>query len=258
MPRSVVITGASSGLGEALALRYAREGARLGLIGRNAERLKDVAARARAEGAGTIEIAALDVRARVELADWIEAFDRDFAIDLLIANAGVVGGTTMTGVIESVTGSQAIFSVNVLGTLNTIHAVLPHMIGRRSGQIAVISSLAGFIRIPDLPSYSASKAAIMSYALSLRDALRPHGVKVNVVCPGYVDTPMARQLRGAKMFMVTPEAAAASIERGLARDKRLIAFPFPLASVTRFAAFLPAALVRAFAPAFRVNAREND
>jgi short-subunit dehydrogenase len=258
MPRTVVITGASSGLGEALVLRYARGGARLGLIGRNYSRLQDVAARARAAGAAQIEIAVLDVRARVELSDWIAGFERDRPIDLLIANAGVVGGTTMAGTVESVEDSQAIFSVNVIGTLNTIHAVLPHMMRRRSGQIAVVSSLAGFIRIPDLPSYSASKAAIMSYALSLRDALRPHGVRVNVVCPGYVDTPMARQLRGAKAFMVTPEVAATAIECGLTRDQRLIAFPFLLATITRIATILPAAAVRAFAPTFRVSAREND
>ena len=258
MPRTVVITGASSGLGEALALRYAGGGARLGLIGRNGSRLDDVAARARAAGASQIEVATIDVRAKVELAAWIEAFDRYAPIDLMIANAGVVGGTTMAGMVESVEDSQAIFSVNVLGALNTIHAVLPHMMGRQSGQIAVMSSLAGFIRIPDLPSYSASKAAIMSYALSLRDALRAHGVRVNVVCPGYVDTPMARQLRGTKAFMVTPSTAAQAIERGLARDKRLIAFPFLLASMTRTATILPAALVRTFAPKFRVSTREAD
>jgi len=258
MLRTVVITGASSGLGEALALRFAGEGARLGLIGRNASRLRDAAGRARSAGASQIEIGAIDVRARIELADWVEAFDRGAGIDLLIANAGVVGGTTMAGETESVEASQAIFSINVLGTLNTIHAVLPHMMRRKSGQIAVVSSLAGFVRLPDLPSYSASKAAMISYALSLRDALQPHGVSVNVVCPGYIDTPMGRQLRGAKAFMVTPEAAAKATVRGLARDQRVIAFPFLLASVTRIATFFPAAVVRAFAPSFRVSAREND
>jgi short-subunit dehydrogenase len=164
----------------------------------------------------------------------------------------------MAGKVETVADSEAIFSINVLGTLNTIHAVLPHMMRRGSGQIAVVSSLAGFIRLPDLPSYSASKAAMISYALGLREAVGPHGVRVNVVCPGYIDTPMGRQLRGGKAFIVTAAAAAAAIERGLMRDKRVIAFPFPLASLTRFAALLPSALVRAFAPSFRVARREND
>jgi short-subunit dehydrogenase len=257
-PRSVVITGASSGLGEVLALRYAARGARLGLIGRNAARLEAVAERARQTGAAVAETAALDVRDRTALAAWIAAFDDLGPVDLLIANAGVVGGTGLAGEIERAEDSERIFAINVGGTVNTIHAILPRMVARRAGQIAVVSSLAGFVRLPDLPSYSASKAAIMSYALNLRDTLGPLGVSVNVVCPGYVDTPMARQLMGTRMFEVTPAYAAAAIERGLARNRRIVAFPFALAAVTRIASVLPGSWVRTFAPSFRVAGREND
>lgn len=257
-PRSVVITGASSGLGEALALRYAARGARLGLIGRNAARLEAVAECARQTGAAAVETAALDVRDRTRLAAWIGVFDDRGPIDLLIANAGVVGGTGMAGEIERADDSEHIFAINVGGTVNTVHAVLPRMVERRAGQVAIVSSLAGFVRLPDLPSYSASKAAIMSYALNLRDAVGPLGVRINVVCPGYIDTPMARQLRGTKLFEVTPAYAASAIERGLARDRRIVAFPYALAAVTRIASVLPGSLVRAFAPSFRVARREND
>jgi short-subunit dehydrogenase len=257
MSRTVLITGASSGLGEALALRYAGEGARLALIGRNAARLESVAARCRAAGAPLVETAKIDVRADSELGRWVEAFDHKHPVDLLIAGAAIVGGGVDSG-IEAAQASRDVFAINVVGLANTVHAVLPGMLARRSGQIAVISSLAGFVTLPDVPSYSASKTAATRYGLALRDALRNRGVRVSVACPGYIDTPMGRQLNGRKMFVVTPVAAAAAIATGLARDKAIIAFPFVLAWITRVSALLPAWLVRFGAPSFRVTAREND
>jgi short-subunit dehydrogenase len=250
-----VITGASSGIGEALALYYAERGARLGLIGRNQPRLQDVAARCRAAGASEVEFGVIDVRARAELHAWIANFDGKSRIDLLIAGAGIVGGVASPGTPESAEVSRDIFATNVLGAVNAIDAVLPGMLRRGSGQIAVVSSLAGFVSLPDLPSYSASKTAILKYALSLRDVLGGRGIRVNVACPGFVDTPMAGQLAGYKPFLVAAPAAAEAIARGLARDQRIIAFPFPLAWLTRLAVFLPGWLVRFGAPSFRVTAR---
>jgi short-subunit dehydrogenase len=253
MSESVVITGASSGIGEALAVHYAQRGARLGLIGRNDVRLQDVAALCRAAGATKVETGVIDVRSHRELQGWVADFDIRFPIDLLIASAGIVGGVPSPGTYESPDVSRDIFAINVLGTINAVHAALPGMLRRGSGQIAVISSLAGFVSLPDLPSYSAAKNAIMKFALSLRDALSARGIRVNVACPGFVDTPMAAQLRGNKAFLVTPQVAAEAIAHGLAQDQRIIAFPFLLASLTRLAAFLPAWLVRLGAPSFRVT-----
>jgi short-subunit dehydrogenase len=253
---TIVITGASSGIGEALAVYYAKCGARLGLIGRNPARLQDVAARCRAAGASDIELGVIDVCARAELHAWVANFDAKYPIDLLIAGAGIVGGAASPGGYESAEVSRDILATNVLGTVNAIHAVLPGMLRRGCGQIAVISSLAGFVSLPDLPSYSASKSAIMKYALSLRDALRGRGIRVNVACPGFVDTPMAGQLGGYKPFLIAPRAAAGAIARGLARDQRIIAFPFLLAWLTRLAVFLPGWLVRFGVPSFRVAARQ--
>jgi short-subunit dehydrogenase len=257
MPRTVLITGASSGLGEALALADAAQGARLGLIGRNQVRLADVAQRCRAAGAAEVETASIDVRADAELSAWIDAFDRRGPVDLLIASAAVVGGAA-PGELESADTSRDVFAINVIGLINTVQAALPAMLVRRSGQIAIVSSLAGFAALPDLPSYSASKTAVIRYGLALRDALQRRGVRVSVVCPGYIDTPMGRQLNGRKMFVVSPEAAAAAVMHGLARDKRLIAFPFVLASIARLSALLPDWMMRLGAPSFRVTGREND
>jgi short-subunit dehydrogenase len=257
MSRTVVITGASSGLGEALALRFAAEGARLGLIGRNETRLRDVAARCRASGASEVETASIDVRDAERLSAWIAAFDARYPVDLLIASAAIVGGAPQ-GQTETAETSREVFAVNVLGLVNAVYAVLPGMIQRGSGQIAVISSLAGFVTLPDLPSYSASKATVIKYGLALRDMLRPRGIKVSVACPGYIDTPMGRQLNGRKLFVLTAEGAADTIARGLTHDRRIIAFPFLLAWITRISAVMPAWLVRAAVPSFRVTARDND
>jgi short-subunit dehydrogenase len=258
MSRTVLISGASSGLGAALALRYAAAGARLGLIGRNRDRLEDVARRCRTAGAPEVETAAIDVRADAALAAWIAEFDRRLPIDLTIASAAIVGGAHAAGEPENAETAREVFAINVRGLINTVHAVLPGMLARRAGQVAVVSSLAGFVALPDLPSYSASKAAGIRYGLGLRDALRPRGIGVSVACPGYIDTPMGRQLNGRKMFVVTADAAADAIVRGLARDRRIIAFPFVLAWVTRLSALLPAWMVRLGAPSFRIAAREND
>lgn len=258
MSQTVLVTGASSGIGEALALSYAKEGATLGLIGRDQARLQAVAERCRRAGAREVQIGAIDVRAHKELSAWVSDFDRRFPIGVTIVSAGIAGGAALAGDFEAESASREIFEINVLGVVNTVHAVLPGMLQRGFGQIAVISSLAGLVRLPDLPSYSASKAAILNYGLSLRDALNHRGVRVSVVCPGYVDTAMGRQLHGYKAFVVAPDKAARAIRRGLARNRRLVAFPFLLAAATRLSAFLPAWMIRRVTPAFRVSRRELD
>ena len=128
---------------------------------------------------------------------------------------------------------------NVLGVLNTVQPLLPRMMVRGRGQVAIISSLAGFIPLRDAPSYCASKSAVLAYGLSLRDLLRAHGIGVSVVCPGYVTTPMSQREIGDKPFEVSPEQAVEIIVRGLQRDKALIVFPFWLALATRIGALLP-------------------
>lgn len=239
--RSVVITGASSGIGHALALRYAQPGTHLGLLGRDRERLRRVADECRGRGA-TVDFEAIDVRSRGAMAAWLGAHDRRFPIDLLVANAGVMDGTPVDGEIESADAGYAIVETNVLGILNTVQPIIPRMMARKRGQIALLSSLAGLIPVRDSPSYCGSKYAVLGYGLSLRDLLGAHGIHVNVICPGYVATPMSRQEIGGKPFEMSAERAAALIARKLARNKAVIAFPFWLALGTRIGAVLPDAL----------------
>ena len=177
--------------------------------------------------------AAIDICARERLNAWLTTFDTLSPIDLLIVNAGIMGGAAPNDAIERPDSSRAIIETNVIGALNTIHPILPRMIARGSGQIAILSSIAGFIPLPDAPTYAASKAALLSYGLGLRGALYDKGIKVNVICPGYVSTPMFAQEHGWKPFEMTPERAAALIWRGLERDKSIITFPRFFSLVTR-------------------------
>jgi short-subunit dehydrogenase len=240
----IVITGATSGIGAALAREYAREGARLALTGRNPERLEGIAAECRALGAREVRTAALDVRDRRTIEDWLGACAAVEAPDLVIANAGLMTGTKAGAALEPADAAYRVAETNVLGVLNTLQPVLPGMVARGKGQIAIIASIAGFTPVADAPVYAASKAAMLSYGLSLRAALRRHGVRVSVVCPGYVATPMTAQIDGEKPFLMSAEEAARRIRRGLARDRAVISFPFLIAWLTRLGGVLPDGLRR--------------
>jgi short-subunit dehydrogenase len=238
MARTIVITGASSGIGKALALHYARERGALALLGRDEERLQAVAEECRKLGAG-VRTALLDVRDRPGMARWLDELDRANQVDLVIANAGLMAGTPPSGEIEPADAGHAVIDTNVLGVLNTVQPLLSPMMARRRGQIAIIGSIAGFIPLPDCPSYSASKSAVLAYGLSLRALVGPHGIGVSVVCPGYVSTPMMSRESGRKPFVMPPERAAELIAAGLVRNRAVIAFPFFYALATRLHGLLP-------------------
>lgn len=226
-PESILITGASSGIGEALALHYAAPGIFLALSARNEERLEQVAAACRAKGALT-EVAILDVSDRENMRDWIDDMDETHPLDLVIANAGISGGTggVMSG--EPVDQARRIFDVNIMGVVNTIEPVLPRMIERKRGQIALISSLAGFRGFPSAPAYSASKGMVRFYGEALRGSLKGTGVRVNVVMPGFVKSRMTAANNFKMPFLMDADRAAGIIATGLARDKGRIVFPIPL------------------------------
>lgn len=255
-PQRIVITGASSGVGRALALHYARAGAKgLGLIGRNPDRLEGAAAEARSFGAD-VTTGAIDIRSRAALAEWIAAFDRSAPVDLVIANAGVMEGTPPGGRIEPAEAAHALIETNVLGLLNTVQPLLPAMMARGRGQVALIGSIAGFVPLADSPSYCASKAAVLSYGLSLRDLLGPYGVGVSVVCPGYIATPMMQREHGRKPFVMSAEKAAGLIARGIARNKATVVIPRFFGAVTRISGMLPEPLRRWTARSFRFTVGE--
>jgi short-subunit dehydrogenase len=235
-PRSILITGATSGIGAALAREYAARGVRLALSGRDTERLEAIAAEARAAGA-TVDMAVLDVTDADSAAAWVAAVDDAAPLDLAIANAGISGGTFGGG--ESVAQAGAIFATNIGGVVNTLHPASERMAARGRGQVAVISSLAGFRGLPGAPAYSASKAAARAWGDAMRGRLKPHGVTVSIVCPGFVRTPMTDVNRFRMPMLMEVDKAAALIRRRLARGQPMIAFPWPMYLAVRLAAALP-------------------
>lgn len=235
-PKHIVITGASSGLGKALALHYASSGVTLGLIGRNEARLNEVANQCRDKGAHVL-IGVVDVTDATRIKSWMDSFDALYPIDLCIANAGVSAGTGNGE--ETVEQVKEIFAVNVDGVLNTFYAVIAPMKQRKQGQIAVISSLAGWFGVPGAPAYNASKATVRIFGQSWRGLYQPYGIAVNVICPGFIKTPMTDVNHFKMPFLMEADQAAARIAKGLARNKGLIAFPLRLFSVVRLISMLP-------------------
>ena len=231
-PSVIAITGASSGIGAAVAQHYAAPGRTLALIGRHAERLEQVAYSCREKGAA-VETGMADVRDRDAIAQWLLAFDDRTPIDLLLANAGMLTGTLKEGSIEPLDQSIVQIETNFTGALNTALPILERMLVRKHGQIAFTSSLAAFAAHPDWPAYCASKAGLLVYATSLRERMRGTGVRINTICPGWVTAPINDPFVMWRPMEMKPEAAAKVIARGLARDRAIIAFPQPLAFSSR-------------------------
>ncbi len=238
-PRSILITGASSGIGRALAIEYARPGITLFLSGRNAARL-DLAAVACRDRDAVVRAQPLDVTDRAASAAWIEACDAQAPLDLVIANAGVSAGTGFGS--ESAAQAREIFAINVDGVVNTVLPAIPRMQGRGRGQIAIMSSLAAFRGFPGAPAYCASKAAVRVWGEALRGDLRAHGIGVSVICPGFVRTRMSAKNPYPMPLLMRPERAARIIRRGLARDRGRIVFPWTLYLTMRLVTALPMAL----------------
>jgi short-subunit dehydrogenase len=234
---SIVITGASSGIGEALALDYAAPGVALALNGRDAGRLETVAAACRAKGA-TVVADAVDVVDREKLAQWLTAFDDAHPVDLLIANAGISIDKDNSS-LDDFSRVRKTFDVNVGGVFNTVEPLLPRMIARKRGQIGIVASLASFIGLPYSASYNASKAAVRVWGESIRYVLRKDGIGVSVICPGFVTSRMTANAPFPMPFLMTAERASSIIRHGLARDHARIAFPVGTKGAVWFGQALP-------------------
>lgn len=233
---SILITGGSSGLGEAMALALARPGIFLALTGRDVGRLESVAAACRAKGA-EVEACALDVTDAPGLATLIARLDASRPLDLVIANAGVSAGTGKGD--ESPEQTAHILAVNVQGVIDTVRPALAAMAPRRRGQIAIMSSLASFRGFPGAPTYCASKAFVRVWGEALRGDWAPRGVKINVICPGFVRSRMTARNDFHMPLLMDATRAARIMLDGLARDKPRIAYPWRTYAVTRLLAALP-------------------
>lgn len=245
-PRSLLITGASSGIGEALALSYAGPGISLALSGRDAERLEAVAAACRQRGAQVLT-AILDVTDGDGMERWIAVVDQAAPLDLVIANAGRGEGSNGS---DRDRQTRKVFAVNVDGTLNTVLPVIPRLVKRRRGQIAIMSSLVSFRGVPGVASYCASKAAVRVWAEGLRGDLHSSGVEVSVICPGFVVSRMTAKNKSRMPLLMSAERSAAIIKRALERNRGRVAFPFPMYAFAWFISSLPPLLVDPLLRAF--------
>ena len=243
-PRSILITGASSGIGEALARAYAVPGTTLALGGRDRGRRDAVAGRCRAAGAG-VSAETVDVTDPNAMARWVGTADGAAPLALVIANAGISAGTG--GGDEGADQVRRILAVNVDGVMNTVQPAIRAMRARapeggRRGQLAIMSALAAFRGFPGAPAYCASKAAVRVYGEALRTTLASDGIGVSVICPGYVRSRMTANNAFPMPALMDADRAAAIIRRGLARNRARIAFPWRMYAAVWALAALPPAL----------------
>ena len=235
-PEVVVLTGASGGLGLALTQALARPGLHMLLGGRDPERLARAVQIARAKGA-QVELLTQPLTDPAAFAQALADYDRRHPVDLMVMNAGVKTGNHDG--IEDLVQAERVITVNLTATLHAVQAVLPGMRARGRGQIALLSSIAALSPHADLLSYTATKAALRGYGAALRRNLRGSGVRVSVISPGFIDTPMTDRQKGAAPFLLSPARAAAIISRGLARGRSNITFPLALCLLIRAENMLP-------------------
>jgi len=236
----VLITGASSGIGRALALELGRRGARLGLTARRGEellRLSDEVERAGGE-ALAVPADVRDAEAMNEVVGRVLA--RWGRVDVLVANAGMSSTTAATRLNAGEVGD--VITINVLGVVNSVAAVLPSMLERGAGHLVAISSLASYRGMPKSGAYSASKAAVSTFFESLRVDLRRSNIDVTTIHPGFIRTPMTAGRKKKLPFLLEPEDAACRIVRAIERRARTYAFPWQLAAFVRVIRHLPGAV----------------
>ena len=233
--RRVFITGASSGLGAALARHYAQEGAVLGLVARRAEMLQALATTLPAECA----IYAVDVRDAGDLQQAAEDFMARFGTpDIVIANAGISRGT-LTEEIDDLSAFQAVFDTNVMGMVHSFHPFVTPMREAGYGSLVGIASVAGLRGLPGSGAYSASKAATISYLESLRVELAGSGVSVTTLCPGFITTPMTAINPYRMPFLMDADTAARKMARLIDARRRYAIVPWQMAIIGRLMELLP-------------------
>lgn len=233
--RRVFITGASTGIGVAMARHYAGPDTEIGLYARRRDLLEAVAAplpgKTALYAADITDFAALAAAAR----DFVARFG---APDLVVANAGISIGTHGDE-LEDMDKLRRVLDVNVAGMAATLAAFAPSMKAAGGGVLCGIASVAGFRGLPGAGAYSASKAAAISWLESLRTELHGSGVSVVTICPGYIDTPMTQVNRYRMPFIISADDAAARFARAIDARRRLVVIPWQMAMVTRVLRILP-------------------
>jgi NAD(P)-dependent dehydrogenase (short-subunit alcohol dehydrogenase family) len=237
--KTIFITGASSGIGEGIALALARDGAVLGLLARRQELLRELQGKCEAVG-GTARVFACDVTDEAAVGAAVDAFLAEFGrIDVLIANAGIGGNDAVTRAFEPA-AVRKVFDVNLMGAVNAVHAVLPSMLERRSGQLVAVSSLAGFRGLPKSAAYSSSKAAMTAFFESVRLDTLGTGVDVTIIQPGFIKTPLTSGREAKMPFLMELDDAVPHFLNAIEKRKKFAAFPWQLATIVRAGRLMPA------------------
>ena len=255
MREKVVITGASSGIGEALAREYARRGATLALMARRTERLEALAR----EFDVPVTIYTADVRDRAALFEAATDFVAHFGPpDIVIANAGVSAGN-LTQLADDIETCEWIFDVNVLGMVRTFQGFLPSMLAARHGTLVGIASVAGIRGLPGAGAYTASKSATITYLESLRVELRGSGVDVVTIAPGYIRTEMTAANPYPMPFMLDADVAARRFARAIDTRTSYAVIPWQMGIVAKALRVMPRWLFdRLFAKAQRKPRRSPE
>ena len=233
----MLITGASSGIGKGLALALAKRGAAIGLVARRPELLSEIVSEIESFGGRAVALV-VDVNDAALLKSAVERLKTELGpIDILIANAGM-GGAAHATQLQSENVARVI-NVNVLGAVNSVTAVLPDMVKRGSGQLVAISSLSAYRGLPKSAAYCASKAALSSFFESLRIDLRGSGVKVSIIHPGFIKTPLTAGRQAKMPYLMELDDAVNKIVSAIEKEKQSYAFPWQLASIVRFSMLMP-------------------
>lgn len=243
-PHNILITGASSGIGKALAIFYANKDINLFICGKNAERLnetKEICIKKNANVYPKI----IDITKQEIVKQWINECDQIAPLDLVFANAGISIGPG-NNLIESEEETRLVFETNLFGVLNTVLPCLAKMKLRNYGQIAITSSLAGYRGLPSAPAYSGSKNAIQAWGEALRGALKKTGIEVNIICPGFVKSRITEKNKFPMPFLLSADKAAKIIAKNLKKNKGRITFPLPLAFFIYLLSCLPARVAELF------------
>ena len=242
--KNILITGASSGIGAALARVYAAPGSHLVLWGRNEERLAVVAEDCRKRGA-SVAIACFDLTEFGTLIANLEMADAEHPLELAIFNAGMGGSVPPDRIVQEAKASVKMAGVNFTAPIAAANLIAERMAGRGGGRIVLVGSVAGFFPLPMAPLYSASKAGLALFAEALRIRLAETKVGVTLVSPGFVDTPMSRGLQQPRLFLMEADEAAAIIARKINRGARHIVVPWQFTVIRHATKLIPRPLVRA-------------
>lgn len=235
----VFLTGASSGIGEALATALAKKGAIIGLVARRREMLEDLADKCRSAG-GQARVFPLDVTDEIAVADAANEMRSELGhIDVLIANAGI-GGNDDAARAYTPHAVKKVIDVNLLGAVNAIHAVVPQMLERGEGHLVAISSLAGFRGLPKSAAYSASKAGMTAFFESVRLDVKHSGIDVTIIQPGFIKTPLTAGRHNKMPFLMELDDAIPLFIKAIEKKKKFAAFPWQLAAIVRAGRIFPA------------------